>query len=234
MKKTTIASGIIVIILLAIIMIGVLLINLKPQGAVIGETETDCETERQERIDKNYGCVTQCFKMTSEIANCIESYGYDRYTYYVEEYIFVYSTSDNCEDYLNEQIENEKEKYIGLSSCVDDLLVDAFEGTEEDPDPICNPHSMKKCSEEDVYWYDSCNNREDKYQECGIDGCEDGQCITQEPDCTSDEDCSEGKVCTEGECVDEGLSPIQIIAIIIVSVLVIGGGFFVFKIIKKT
>ena len=29
----------------------------------------------------------------------------------------------------------------------------------------CTSHVTKKCSDGDVYWYDSCNNREDKFED---------------------------------------------------------------------
>ncbi|MBN1283577.1 MAG: hypothetical protein JXA24_07395 [Proteobacteria bacterium] len=34
----------------------------------------------------------------------------------------------------------------------------------------CESHASYKCYSDDVYWYSSCNNREDKKQECGTDG----------------------------------------------------------------
>lgn len=43
----------------------------------------------------------------------------------------------------------------------------------------CTPHSYSQCSEGDVYWYNSCNVREDKKQECGSNGCSNGQCIPE-------------------------------------------------------
>ena len=85
--------------------------------------------------------------------------------------------------------------------------------------------------------YDSRNVREEKYDDCGEDGCEDGQCKTAsgpEPDCTTDDDCGEGEVCGDGgECGDGGLLPEQIGAIVIVGVIVLGGGFLFFSLKKK-
>ena len=45
----------------------------------------------------------------------------------------------------------------------------------------CTSHDHYGCYDSDVYWYDSCNNREEKKEECGADGCSGGSCIT----CTS-------------------------------------------------
>jgi len=36
----------------------------------------------------------------------------------------------------------------------------------------CDSHAYKQCYNSDVYWYDSCGNREDKYDECGSDSCD--------------------------------------------------------------
>ncbi len=37
----------------------------------------------------------------------------------------------------------------------------------------CTSHSYTKCAYNDIYWYDACDNREEKKQECGNDGCSD-------------------------------------------------------------
>ncbi|MBU3964322.1 hypothetical protein KJ562_01140, partial [Patescibacteria group bacterium] len=34
----------------------------------------------------------------------------------------------------------------------------------------CTTHNYKSCNDNDVYWYNSCNAREDKSSECGDDG----------------------------------------------------------------
>ncbi len=39
-------------------------------------------------------------------------------------------------------------------------------------------HDSKKCYNNDVYWYDSLDDRNDKYQECGSAGCLNGACVT--------------------------------------------------------
>ncbi len=42
----------------------------------------------------------------------------------------------------------------------------------------CTSHDHQACYDNDVYWYDSCNNREEKAQECGAAGCSGGSCVT--------------------------------------------------------
>jgi len=34
----------------------------------------------------------------------------------------------------------------------------------------CTSHDYKQCYNDDVYWYDSCDSKEEKYDECGSDG----------------------------------------------------------------
>lgn len=70
--------------------------------------------------------------------------------------------------------------------------------------PVCTSHASKKCSNNDLYWYDSCGNRQDRYSECSDtnpctnDSCNpDTGCINTPVDgcCTSDDDCAQGSVC---------------------------------------
>ncbi len=49
-------------------------------------------------------------------------------------------------------------------------------------DGVCIPHASFKCHEYDVYWYDSCGNKEEKKEECGASDCVGGVCI--KPDWT--------------------------------------------------
>jgi hypothetical protein len=42
---------------------------------------------------------------------------------------------------------------------------------------VCSSHSYSQCSDNDVYWYDSCGVREGKREECGANGCSGGACI---------------------------------------------------------
>lgn len=50
---------------------------------------------------------------------------------------------------------------------------------EDDDDAwceACTRESYKDCYDDDVYWYDSCGNRENKIWECGSGFCEDAEC----------------------------------------------------------
>ncbi len=42
----------------------------------------------------------------------------------------------------------------------------------------CTTHAGFSCSEGDVFWYNSCNVKEDKKQECGSLSCNNGQCVS--------------------------------------------------------
>ena len=43
---------------------------------------------------------------------------------------------------------------------------------------VCNNHYNRQCSGGHVYWYDSCQNIEDKYEDCGLRGCSNGVCAS--------------------------------------------------------
>ena len=42
----------------------------------------------------------------------------------------------------------------------------------------CVSHYSRKCYSGDVYWYDSCNHREEKKEDCGSKTCSNGVCVT--------------------------------------------------------
>lgn len=45
-------------------------------------------------------------------------------------------------------------------------------------EPSCTPHAYKQCFFNQVYWYDSCGNREELFQDCGVDEWTDNyQCL---------------------------------------------------------
>jgi hypothetical protein len=41
----------------------------------------------------------------------------------------------------------------------------------------CSSHDDAICHDDDLYWQDSCGNREEKKEECGAGGCFDGACL---------------------------------------------------------
>ena len=96
----------------------------------------------------------------------------------------------------------------------------------------CISHYTKKCYDNDVYWYNSCGEREEKYQECGPDsyiqkgakycvdnkvfqkvvyhyrGCSMGQCCDNSYEREElVEICDDGEICQEGACVFVGSCP---------------------------
>jgi len=54
--------------------------------------------------------------------------------------------------------------------------------------PDCVSEDEKRCYNGDVYWYDDCGDREDKYEDCD-NGCSNGECEDEEPDCERPSDC---------------------------------------------
>jgi len=48
----------------------------------------------------------------------------------------------------------------------------------------CATHDGFACSDNDVYWFDTCGDREERKEECGSGGCADGVCLLTQPTCT--------------------------------------------------
>ena len=90
----------------------------------------------------------------------------------------------------------------------------------------CTTHNYKQCYDNDVYWYDSCNVREDKSNECGADawtnnyqcsgnwtqrqktlkGCSGSSCY-ENTQWINQTDCNaQGKTCSGGSCVYSNLN----------------------------
>lgn len=104
-----------------------------------------------------------------------------------------------------------------ISSCGDGIC-DGWESCSYDCEATSSEyltHHERKCYDDDVYWYNSNGNREDKYKDCE-NGCLKGQCLGESHICgdgacqmseslhTCPEDCSEGfycgnNICEEGE-----------------------------------
>ncbi len=86
----------------------------------------------------------------------------------------------------------------------------------------CESHYEKKCYQDDVYWYDSCDNREERKESCDSDEeCDDGECVCKSKDekrcykgdvwwydsCGDKEkkykECDDDEVCVDDECMDD-------------------------------
>ena len=59
----------------------------------------------------------------------------------------------------------------------------------------CKSHASKKCSGGDVYWYDSCGQKEDKYKDCGSQSCSSGACKSVSSSCHCDCYCTCSGAC---------------------------------------
>lgn len=53
----------------------------------------------------------------------------------------------------------------------------------------CTNHASSSCNSGDVYWYDSCDNKQDKKEECGTGTCQGNICVESPHD-----------LCTESSC----------------------------------
>jgi len=92
----------------------------------------------------------------------------------------------------------------------------------------CVSHAEQKCDIGNLYWYDSCGNKEELAQDCGTDeftvnyrcsndkvqqykllyGCENNACTASDT-WVDIEDClSQGKICQNGKCVASSIVPI--------------------------
>jgi len=73
--------------------------------------------------------------------------------------------------------------YAGEDDCPPTYInQELFEDEDDCEDNIGTSHASKKCYADDVYWYDSNDNREDKFEECGALGCSNGACNTDDDD----------------------------------------------------
>jgi PKD repeat protein len=74
------------------------------------------------------------------------------------------------------------------------------------PGPACTSHHEKRCYSGDVYWYDSCGNREEVYEECGSSQtCSNAECISGAGGATTINSCSEAiQVAGEKACEYDG------------------------------
>ena len=66
--------------------------------------------------------------------------------------------------------------YLPTPSLCYDILSGPF-GLDYSNAPLdfpesCSSHEYHKCYNDDVYWFDSCGNREEKKEECGSDSCD--------------------------------------------------------------
>jgi len=109
----------------------------------------------------------------------------------------------------------------------DDLSDDDVQADDDDDDDDeCTTHAYFECQSDDIYWFDSCGDIEDKKSECGAEGCDpgdlqcndaecgDGICNGAETQCSCPNDCGtcsgccSGSSClsgnTESSCGDNG------------------------------
>ena len=112
-------------------------------------------------------------------------------------------------------------QWVNYTECVGDQTCSGGTCIEE-----CNSHDYQGCYSNDVYWYDSCNAREEKVDECGSDewgsnyqcsgdyiqrewtdrGCSGSSCY-ENTSWLNYQNCSTlGKTCSGGICVWPGLN----------------------------
>ena len=170
----------------------------EPQEEICDELDNDCDgvvdngvktTFYRDRDDDGFGNLGEF------IESCAPPDGYVR-------------NSDDCND-------NER-----------DIRPNALEVCNDHQDNNCNgrtdegaSHDYFECFQGDVYWFDSCGNREEREEECNH-GCRGGECLRGNgsycDSCEEDFDCQEGMHCgywigvmdssfchPEGQCVND-------------------------------
>jgi len=70
------------------------------------------------------------------------------------------------------------------------------------PTPTCTSHASYSCSSGDVYWYDSCGNREEKNTDCGNFECSGSACMTCSGSCGNSSPCASGSCDDNGQCIN--------------------------------
>ena len=70
--------------------------------------------------------------------------------------------------------------------------------------PICITHFSKKCVDNDIYWFNSCNNKEDLFQACGLNQvCQNAECINIT--CATNSDCGTNGYVGDPFCQGNGV-----------------------------
>jgi len=130
------------------------------------------------------------------------------------------SNEGRCEYGTQTCSNNQWQSCIGniepITEICDNGIDDDCDG-QTDENCNCQSHTTFSCYNGDVYWYDSCNQRQDRKEDC-VDGCEDGECLVCEEhtyigcyygdvywydSCERreerKEDCVDG--CSQGQCI---------------------------------
>ncbi|MDP3882829.1 MAG: PKD domain-containing protein, partial [Candidatus Staskawiczbacteria bacterium] len=69
----------------------------------------------------------------------------------------------------------------------------------------CTSHSIKKCSGNVVYWYDSCGTKQEVYQACTANQtCSNGSCVNLQINCYNNSDCNDNNPNTSDVCKNAG------------------------------
>lgn len=144
-----------------------------------------CGHKQEKKEYCQYGCELG-FCKNKTIEECYDSDGGK--DYHVKGYV-VYDEDKKWDTCENDKIINEVYCCDGLEASV--ICTTTYECPYKCENGVCinqtincTDHSYYKCYDGDVYWHDSCDNREDRKEDC-LYGCENGVCMNQTINCTS-------------------------------------------------
>lgn len=128
-----------------------------------GQSEKSCSGNYvQEKTCGNYDSDA-CLEWSSwsNIQNCGSDYWTDNYqcsgTWVQRQKVLKGCSGGSC--YQNTQ-------WVNQTNCADQGKV----CSNGQCITQCTSHSYKQCHDSDVYWYDSCHQKEEKYEDCGVSG----------------------------------------------------------------
>ncbi len=194
------------------------------------------ECNRDSDCEMWYGTGSECKSKLANDPNI--NYAYSTFSYCTEpsgiEVTCWYASNGACESrtYLGDV--SCPATYMGINLHDSKSICEGNIPSNGNGDGVCTPttHASKKCYNEDVYWYNSCGMREEKYNECGSVGCLNGVCKTSDGNGIPTN--GDGEANGNGEVpsfsLNQTLFKVGNFNVTILTILLIFGGAFIIKI----
>ena len=145
------------------------------------------------------GCDVQTNSCRIPQSTCTETDGGENPYLYGQTTIDGFTINDRCENGDDVRELFCSQNYI--TSTVTKCLYGCSNGAcnQTPSNPQCRLNSSSTCYNDDVYWYNSCNQRGDKREECGSVGCSSGACNSTRSEPGDLDYCSSSNLCRQGE-----------------------------------